>query len=543
MRRVILLQTARMGDLAQTLPLLDRFRREQPQTRLTLLARDPFAQLLLQRGFCHELCLVPNELWQLLSDSSTPTQPVTDLLPAGSFDLLVNLSTGLPASRLAEQIPAKHKLGRIHTETGELRFLGPWAKYLFSVVTDRWSNLLNLVDLHLGIAGLPPKPHPPTLIPSSEESTQAQALLGSFGRRPNRKLIALQTGASDLSRAWSLEHFATLANALQRECDADLVLLGSSDERPRSETLAHALARLPLNLVGHTDVSGLLAVLAQCDLLISNDTGTIHLAAACGTPTLGLFFSTAYYAETAPYGENHTVLQVEIPCAPCDVIRPCAEQICRQHLPPEPAAATALWILRGANASETPIPQQGLSIYRSQFASDGSLAYLPTHPKQASTQFLTGLLRRLLWASALQLPQNQQLHELFSKHSSSPILQHLMAQDAAVFQTLQSLLERGTRASEKLRAQFFTSRRSLEKIQTLHGELTSIETELLQFTETAGAYGSFIRYEFMDMPFQPFPQLAETLHLKYQSLRHQNASFLSTLHALQKHSALQTVRP
>jgi ADP-heptose:LPS heptosyltransferase len=537
MRRILILQTARMGDLVQTLPLLQRLRQEHPQARLSLLARDPFAQLLLQKGFVDHLFLVPDPLWNPLADPTSPNPPPppqlpSDSLPDAPFDLLVNLSTNRAAAFLAEQIPAARKWGRLPAPEGELRLLGPWTKTIFALVTDRWSNLFNLVDLHLGIAGLNPSPQAPALLPSPEERARGEALLARFGRRPGRKLVALQTGASDLSRAWSATHFSALAQALQRQIDADILLIGSPNERARSEEVAAPLARPPLNLVGETSLPELLPVLAQCDLLISNDTGPIHLAAACATPTLGLYFSTAYYAETAPYGENQTILQVEIPCAPCSTLHPCPQQRCREPLSPEPVTAAALWILSGASATEAPPPAADLSLYRSQFTADGTLLYLPVHPDKASPQFLTGLARRLLWGPSLGLPPNPALHPFLARWKNHPLFQEILARDAALFGHLSPLLQRGFRASEQLQSEFSNPRRTLPKIQALHQELTRVESELLQIAETGGAYGAMLRYEFMDLPFEPFPQLAETLKLKYQSLRRRNDSLQTALQSL-----------
>jgi hypothetical protein len=71
------------------------------------------------------------------------------------------------------------------------------------------------------------------------------------------------------------------------------------------------------NLVGKTNIPALAGVLARCEFLLTGDTGPMHLAAAVGTPTVSLFFGTAYPWETGPYGPGHVILFSDVPCAPC----------------------------------------------------------------------------------------------------------------------------------------------------------------------------------------------------------------------------------
>ncbi len=84
------------------------------------------------------------------------------------------------------------------------------------------------------------------------------------------------------------------------------------------------------DLTGKTDWAALADVLSGLDLLLSPDTGTAHLAAHLGVPVMGLFCSSAWAWETGPYGLGHTILQTDLPCAPCVESSPCAQGVpCR----------------------------------------------------------------------------------------------------------------------------------------------------------------------------------------------------------------------
>ena len=135
-----------------------------------------------------------------------------------------------------------------------------------------------------------------------------------------------------IHRAWPPERFAALANRLLGRHEIEIVLLGAGGEKELAQAMQSHLEFPVIDLVGKTGIPGLLGVLKQCSLLVSNDTGTIHMAAAAGVGTVGIFFSTAYFAETAPYGAGHAVLRSERPCSLCHLDQMYDNPICRDAI-------------------------------------------------------------------------------------------------------------------------------------------------------------------------------------------------------------------
>ncbi|MFD0822985.1 glycosyltransferase family 9 protein, partial [Micromonospora zhanjiangensis] len=100
---------------------------------------------------------------------------------------------------------------------------------------------------------------------------------------------ALHPGASDPRRRWPAERFAEVADRLVAD-GYDVYVTGAPDERPLADRVVEA-ARLPVrSLAGELSLSGLVGFLAGCAVLVSNDTGPVHVAAAVGTPTVGIFW-------------------------------------------------------------------------------------------------------------------------------------------------------------------------------------------------------------------------------------------------------------
>jgi ADP-heptose:LPS heptosyltransferase len=446
---------------------------------------------------------------------------------AGRYDLVVNLTSDRGSAALCECIDGVRKLGRIQAPEGEIRLLGPWSKYLFAMVNRRRGNLFNLVDLHMGMAGLDPRPQPPCLPVASERFTEARRLLLDQGWKGGRPLVAFQTGASDLHRAWDIDRFGALGALLAAD-GAEILLVGDSGETGRAARLREVAGRPVIDLVGRTDLVTLPAVLACADLLVSNDTGTIHVAAAVGTPTLGLFFATAYYSETAPYGEGHAVLQVEIPCSPCSASTRCVVQKCRDHLAVPDVHAAVRWLLRPG--SEPPRLPDTLALYRSRFLENGTLVYAPPVAPSApgtagsfhrapSEAWLEGLLGRLVWEDAMGIDRDPTLEAAWKAAASSHDWRIRREAFSAAVDALSTPVRHGREIAGRIRGLFVSGvPAQTELLKPLHDRLSSNGEALFAACESGGLLGAYVRMEMMDMEYLRYPRLAEEMERKYRSI-------------------------
>ncbi|HYA87231.1 MAG TPA: glycosyltransferase family 9 protein [Nitrospirota bacterium] len=131
-------------------------------------------------------------------------------------------------------------------------------------------------------------------------------------------IIAFNPGASNPIKQWSAEHFSTLADNLAEKISAKIIIIGGKEDAALAASIAGAAKKAkPLVLAGQTTLLELGAILRKCDLLVSGDTGPLHLATAVGTRVLGLFGSVDP-ARTGPVGIGHRVIQAKnVPCVPC----------------------------------------------------------------------------------------------------------------------------------------------------------------------------------------------------------------------------------
>ncbi|HEX8354098.1 MAG TPA: lipopolysaccharide heptosyltransferase II, partial [Pyrinomonadaceae bacterium] len=164
---------------------------------------------------------------------------------------------------------------------------------------------------------------PDTRLPAPEARTrEALDILRERGARAGRPLVAMCPGSTN-SRAkrWPAERFAAVADMLAERSGAEVILVGAREESDVSDEVARRMRSRPVVLTGVTDLSQTAAVLRAADLLVTNDTGPAHIAAAVGCPVVVIFGPTNPLT-TRPFSELAEVVRRPPDCAPC-MLRDC----------------------------------------------------------------------------------------------------------------------------------------------------------------------------------------------------------------------------
>jgi heptosyltransferase-1 len=176
------------------------------------------------------------------------------------------------------------------------------------------------VPVHKNFQWLPERPQTAAAVKRKWPVVGVQASAcppGTLKRELQPQLIALQPGARWQTKRWPAENFANLVRLLAQEFpDTRFAILGDDDDRPLGETISRTAPERCLNLCGETSLPETVEWLRLCDLMITNDTGPMHAAAALGKPLLALFGPTDP-RRTGPYGQIENVLRIELPCSPC----------------------------------------------------------------------------------------------------------------------------------------------------------------------------------------------------------------------------------
>ncbi len=208
-------------------------------------------------------------------------------------------------------------------------------------IGEQFSLLVELVKQRLAFV-------PPDLAPRQAGSA-VPAVVARLAALPGRKVM-LAPLSNKLLRDWPLASYATLAGLLLRETDAQLVLLGAKAQAPKLGEIVAKNGGDPRihNLGGQTTWLELSEVIGLADLVICNNSGIAHLAAALGAPTLAIYAAAFQPQEWGPRGPRVRTLMAQTPCSPCgfDILEECRHQhICVKLITPELVLTHALAML------------------------------------------------------------------------------------------------------------------------------------------------------------------------------------------------------
>ena len=284
---ILILQMQRMGDLILSFPLTLWLLRKFPKHPVWMVGEETFFKGLL------------------------PVAPGITFFPAeamrrmhgGTFHLVLNLSHRPEAAALRQHINCETWLGPYVSADGEMHIAGDWQLYRASLTHNNRHNLFHWADLN-ALDIIPYKQW-------ADIGWQQPQPLKTRGDR-----VGLFLGASEADKRPEAPFWADLARRLLK-LGLSPVLLGGQMERPLGNEVARLAGVPALNLCGRFDLPGLVAFMNNLRLLVTPDTGPMHLAAWLGLPVLNLSLGPVNAWETGPYQPGHLILRSTVSCEGC----------------------------------------------------------------------------------------------------------------------------------------------------------------------------------------------------------------------------------
>jgi lipopolysaccharide heptosyltransferase II len=324
--RILLLRLERIGDLLMTRGAIDRVRELWPHATIDLAVGSwnaPLARLLPGLNGV----LVADVPWLARvgeGDSWRTLVARAREWKRRGYDLVMNFEPDIRSNFLAWLTGAPRRVG--YWTGGGGAFLTDSAA--FAPNEHVGVNALRLVD-RAAARGVSDdiRPPNPLMIPPAALGEVSSLLAGA-----PRPWIGVHVSGGRESKQWHLDRFADVAQRLAAEYGATIVLTGSDADRGMVNEVAGALHDVRVvDVAGRLDLVQLAAVLSELDVLITGDTGPMHLGAAVGTPLVALF-GPSDPRRYGPVGSNHRVIRVDLPCSPCGQVRLPPER-CRGHVP------------------------------------------------------------------------------------------------------------------------------------------------------------------------------------------------------------------
>ncbi len=304
-----------LGDAVMALPALAALRRHFSSAHITLAATPSVAALLREET---------NAAPDAVIDLPRATREAVPVLRDRQFDIGILLPNSWRSAWQFRQAGIAERWGYRTSFRGPLltRPVGRVRAEGVHHQADYYRHLVTELGVE-GAAGLDP-----WIAPRSMTLREADALLEKAGVRIDGALAALAPGAAyGQAKQWPADRMAAVAARLAVDRDVTCVLVGADHDRAAGRAVeswirahAPAAAGRVVNLVGRTTMRALVGVLSQMAVVVANDSGSMHLAAALGRPVVALFGPTDERA-TRPIGDHH-VLTASAFCRPC-MLRTC----------------------------------------------------------------------------------------------------------------------------------------------------------------------------------------------------------------------------
>jgi len=336
-KRIAILKPSALGDIVHALPVLSALRDRWPQAHIAWVVNRGFAGLLDGHPDLNEI--IPFDRAAFRGGPLAGVRYAVGFLQsvrAKRFDLVVDLQGLARTGLMAALAGAAVRVGFAQAREGSRwaythRVEVPDAETIHAV--DRYRRVVQF----LGADVAPQR----WIVPVNAGEVEAvQALLAPYPR----PWVAVAAGAKWRTKRWPPEHFAEVLNRMKAKRGGTAVLVGAAEDEAISNAIAERFTGATLDLTGRTSLPRLAAVLKTCDVMLANDTGPLHLAAALGTPCVAPYTCTRI-AKHGPYGNFATAAATLVPCAG-SYLRQCPNGWkCFTELTPDrlfPALETAL---------------------------------------------------------------------------------------------------------------------------------------------------------------------------------------------------------
>lgn len=316
---ILIVKTSAIGDVIHTFPALNALRRQYPEARIDWLVEEAAADLVIGHPALDSVLVSRRKTWvrdlkhgRVLA-ACRGFADFVKRLRATEYDLLIDFQGLLKSGISVCLARARRKVGfgkgMEHAE-GSYIFLN---ETVSPVDMDQHAVIRGL--LLLKAIGIESEDVIFDLQVGNEQREKIGHLLEVEGVDPARPLVAINPMTTWETKHWKNERFAKVADQLIDKGIA-VVFSGGSQDVGAIEGIRAAMTGKAASLAGKTTLKDLAALYERVAVLITTDTGPMHLAAAVGTPVVALFGPTAPW-RTGPFGLGHKVLRAEIACSPC----------------------------------------------------------------------------------------------------------------------------------------------------------------------------------------------------------------------------------
>ena len=408
--KVLIINLTRMGDILQSSPLVWGLKQKYSDCKVHYLADRSFAAILSNmKGIDKIINFDIREVLKRvvsnrdnLVDNFNYFSQIAEDLQKEEYDLVINLTHTDESKALTYVAQGKKVAGITMDKRGYRIIKHPWENYFYTSNLNQGLNRINLVDIYLRLGDVLETPRKLFFTPSETATIKCDQLFSLYDLK-KKEYYCIQLGASVDNKRYRAEDFAETANILYEKHGLIPVFVGTEKELPLYEQAAHFLKYEQVNLMGKTSIDTLGEILSRSNFLLTNDTGTMHIASGVGIPIICIALATAYSHETASYAEGNIVIEAEIPCTPCSHHVQCQNPICKSYIKPVHLVQFIenLKEIRSGLSFEDNQEMNTIKAYLTKFDEYGYLRLFPLIKREITSLDIVNLVIHHLWVNTL----------------------------------------------------------------------------------------------------------------------------------------------
>jgi len=335
---ILIVKLSAIGDVVHTLPSLSALRQLYPQAHITWVVEEAAADLIAGHPYLDRVLVSRRKHWQQEFKKGCFTNTIREIrlflnaLRDRPYDLVIDFHGLFKSAVVVWLSGGVRKLGFDSMQEGSgLFYTEKIREDMGKHAVDRYLDFPAYLGSKNGKAGQMCAA-PEFFIPFNDRHIQkVSALMNSNHLDINKPFIAMNPVALWDTKLWREDRFAMLADRITGELNIPVIITGSIQEKPYVEAIIKEVKTTKVvDLAGETTLKDLACLYRQAAVVVTTDSGPMHIAAAVGTPVVALFGPTDP-RRTGPYGIGHRVIRKTLPCSPC-FLKQCPTRECMEGI-------------------------------------------------------------------------------------------------------------------------------------------------------------------------------------------------------------------
>lgn len=314
--RILLIRFGSLGDVVLTLPVVDVVRKSFPKAYIAMLVGEKSVDIVSADNRLDEVIVFQREKKGFRG--LYETFRIEAIIRKKHFDVSIDMQRKFRSSLIAYNAGIKYRIG-YHQPFGYLcNYKVPDKENKHAI--DRNLDLL----LPLGIKS---SERVPRMILSKEDRDYADSYF-RLNNLSDSIVFGIFPGAGWRPRCWMPERFAEVCDRVSAKYNTKTLIFEGPGESDIVNNIAQNMKTKPVIMNDKLTLRQLAGLIEKCDLMLSNDTGPMHISVAVDTPTIALF-GPGNYRKFQPIGEKHSMIRKDVPCSPCkQFTNRCKDNIC-----------------------------------------------------------------------------------------------------------------------------------------------------------------------------------------------------------------------